>query len=558
VPDSPKLSVVIATYNRFELLSRLLRQLEQQSLPREVFEVVVVDDGSAHPVGPELDNLGHSFALRCLTQRNAGPAAARHAGIAEAKAETLVLLDDDMEIPPEFLAAHLAHHPAGTRRVVLGYIKPAPPQDRQKIFQRYHSHKIDHLGEVFQSGRERPRGIHLYTGNVSMRRADYLKTGGLDPALRRSEDVELGTRLEQIGAEFVFAPEAFSIHHCDHADALAWHRDSRLYGHFGLRISHKHPGNAELHPYRFMEMVNPLSLPLLATSLFRPALGQRLASVALAAAALLDRLHLEAPALKTAGFVHGLDYFSGVGEEAGSPAVVLFEGLRFLAVQWASDASSPELFKWLGVAAEELAADYAIALESRPTYGDGKFLIDLTHRIGLQIMTCYRLMRALRRADQLLAAKAISRLIRHVYGADIHWNTEIGAGVHIVHGMGMALSPLAEVGPGSVLSHHVTLGEGLHPTTRQPGAPKVGARVSIGPGATLLGPITIGDKTKIMPGVVLMESVPPGSIVEAPEAVIKPRRKHDGAAAVRPAERAEKHDPQPRVAASKTHPDDLT
>ena len=43
-------------------------------------------------------------------------------------------------------------------------------------------------------------------------------------------------------------------------------------------------------------------------------------------------------------------------------------------------------------------------------------------------------------------------------------------------------------------------------------------------GATVLGPITIGARTKIMPGCVVVRSVPPDSIVEAPPATVRPRR----------------------------------
>ena len=157
----------------------------------------------------------------------------------------------------------------------------------------------------------------------------------------------------------------------------------------------------------------------------------------------------------------------------------------------------------------------------------GNFPLDLVHRIGLQMMAAYRLMQAFRRADRMLAAKATSRLIRHLYGADIHWDAEIAGGVHIVHGMGMAISGRASVGTGSVLCQHITLGEGRHPVTGAAGSPRIGANVHVGAGATLLGPITIGDDTKVMPGAVVLESVPPGSIVEVPVGVVRPRRKSE-------------------------------
>jgi serine O-acetyltransferase len=89
--------------------------------------------------------------------------------------------------------------------------------------------------------------------------------------------------------------------------------------------------------------------------------------------------------------------------------------------------------------------------------------------------------------------------------------------------MGIAISHAASVGQGSILNHNVTLGEGTDPVTGKSGAPAVGRDVHIGPGATLIGPITVGDGTKIAPGVLLMQSVPANSLVSAPAAQVQTR-----------------------------------
>ena len=110
-----------------------------------------------------------------------------------------------------------------------------------------------------------------------------------------------------------------------------------------------------------------------------------------------------------------------------------------------------------------------------------------------------------------------SRLIRHLYGSDIHWDARFAPGVVIVHGMGLAISGKANVDSGAILFQHVTLGESGGQ------APHVGARVHVGPGATLLGGVSIGDESKIMAGCVVRESVPAGSLVSAPAPDVKPR-----------------------------------
>src|SRR5262249_20694207 len=79
------------------------------------------------------------------------------------------------------------------------------------------------------------------------------------------------------------------------------------------------------------------------------------------------------------------------------------------------------------------------------------------------------------------------------------------------------------VGPGCILFQNVTLGMGIDPVTRKSGAPTVEANVHLMPGATLLGPITIGEGSKVMAGAVLTESVPADSLVETPSPNVKPR-----------------------------------
>lgn len=183
----------------------------------------------------------------------------------------------------------------------------------------------------------------------------------------------------------------------------------------------------------------------------------------------------------------------------------------------------------------DLEADHEMLRRYDRQHGQGRrpdapLMRDLVQRIGLQMMTAYRLMRWSREADVPLVPKALGRLIRFLYGSDIHYDARFEGGVVIVHGMGMAVSGDARVGPGVILSHNVTLGDGLHPETRLAGAPMVEEGVHIGPGATLLGPITIGARSKIAPGAVVRESVPPDSLVDAPSPRVTPRARRQGAA----------------------------
>jgi serine acetyltransferase len=177
---------------------------------------------------------------------------------------------------------------------------------------------------------------------------------------------------------------------------------------------------------------------------------------------------------------------------------------------------------------ESVREDHALVHRHGVKYG-GKPLRQepisraIVQKVGLQMMGAYRLMRLFSGAGIPLLPRVMSRLIRHAYGSDIHWDAELAPGVMIVHGMGMAVSYAARVGRGVVLSHNVTLGLGTHPDTRESGGPTIEDDVVLGPGVTVLGPVTVGARSKVMPGCLVLRSVPPDSVVEAAIPAVKPR-----------------------------------
>ena len=173
-------------------------------------------------------------------------------------------------------------------------------------------------------------------------------------------------------------------------------------------------------------------------------------------------------------------------------------------------------------------ADFGNSQRYRAKYHDderplSRLPVDAVARIGFQMMIAMRTMRLLRDTRVPLAPQVASRLIRLVYGAEVHWNTTLRDGISIVHGTGLVLSHRAVVGEGCILFHNVTLGEGLDPETKESGAPTLGRDVHVGPGATLLGPIHVGDGTKIMAGAVLTRSVPAGSLVRPADSIVTER-----------------------------------
>ncbi len=520
---APLCSVVVATYARPDAAARLLGDLARQSLGTDRFEVIVVDDGSPEPVAARLDALGVPFALRVVAQANAGPAAARHRAIELARAPLVVVVDDDMRVEPTFLAAHLAAHPAGSRRAVLGRLM-SPHGERLRLFERYQLAQMERIAEDARAGRAPLRGSHVYTGNVSFRRADYFAVGGFDLAFRLSEDAELGMRLERSGVTIARSDDAVAIHASDHASLTKWLARSQAYGAADARIAEKHGGDRDADPWRFLFLVNPLSRPLLLLAVLLPAAALLGARLVMWVALVVAGIGLERGALAGTTLAYGVAYFSGVRRYAGSRRAA-WSGLRRQLNARAMHELGP--MARIAKCAADVCADHDALRRADAKYGTiarrGSLLVDAVARIGFQMMIAYRVMRLCHGLRLTPLAMIASRLIRHLYGADIHWRAVLAPGVIVVHGAGLVVAPEARVGAGCVLFQHVTLGTSIHPETRDVGAPALEPDVHVGPGAALLGPITIGLGTKIAANATLMRSVPAGSLVESPAAVVRTR-----------------------------------
>ena len=148
---------------------------------------------------------------------------------------------------------------------------------------------------------------------------------------------------------------------------------------------------------------------------------------------------------------------------------------------------------------------------------------DAIYNVGFQMLLVVRVMHLFRDLGVPLAPQVCSRTIRHLYGAEIHWDAHLEPGVTIVHGNGLVISHGARVAAGCILFQHVTLGESIDPLSRAVGAPTLDTHVHVGPGAVLLGPIHIGGRSKIMANTVVDRSVPAGSIVRGSTLEIIPR-----------------------------------
>ena len=188
-----KISVVIATKDRAALLGGALASLRAQDGAPD-YELIVVDNGSSDATPSVAREHGADYAF--VAEPNRGKA--RNAGIARATGEIVAFVDDDVVVPPHFLAARAKAHDAEIFPVaVSGPIVNVPdPAHRPKP-------TAANVSRAF-----------FVTCNVSVRTSSLRAVGGFDEAfdLYGWEDTELGARLRAHGVRRVFAWDAYLWH----------------------------------------------------------------------------------------------------------------------------------------------------------------------------------------------------------------------------------------------------------------------------------------------------------------------------------------------------------
>lgn len=106
-----RLSVVVPTRNRKELVARLLGSLAKQTIARDEFEVIVVDDGSTDGTESRVSTAAAESGLRarCVRNPNRGTGSARNYGTQLSEAEFIAYMDDDVVCRDDCVANALSH-----------------------------------------------------------------------------------------------------------------------------------------------------------------------------------------------------------------------------------------------------------------------------------------------------------------------------------------------------------------------------------------------------------------------------------------------------------------
>lgn len=116
-----KVSVLLSTYNAKERLVYALASYMNQTYPKELYEVIVIDDGSTDGTHQLIKRVKPNYKLKYIQlPNNLGRAAARNRAIREASGEILIFSDCDMIAEKDFIAKHAAHHAREDKIFVCG------------------------------------------------------------------------------------------------------------------------------------------------------------------------------------------------------------------------------------------------------------------------------------------------------------------------------------------------------------------------------------------------------------------------------------------------------
>lgn len=227
--DLPRVSVIIPVYNNIEGLRACLSCLEQQTYPRTLLDVIVVDNGSK----PKVDTFREGFEdVRLVRWPIPGPYSARNHGIGVAKGEVIAFTDSDCMPAPDWVEL-------GVRRLLstdnCGWVA-----GKTEMFSPNANPSAAELWDVYCDDRERIKSQHeAQTSNLFTTLRVLMDAGRFDEDLLSSGDVDWTKRVHDLGYATVYDP-AILVRHPARGSWLSLMRRRRrlIGGTYQLRQKH--------------------------------------------------------------------------------------------------------------------------------------------------------------------------------------------------------------------------------------------------------------------------------------------------------------------------------
>ena len=218
-----KITVILCTFNRCQLLAKALNSVAHSTLPDAVdWEVLVVDNNSSDQTHEVVNGFCHKYPgrFRYLFEPHSGKSHALNAGIREARGDTLAFIDDDVVVEPTWLQSLTAPLNDSKWAGVGGRILPEQTLSPPRWIPVQNRHALAPLALFYPDLAAGPLAEAPFGGNMAFQKWVFEKYGGFRTDLgpqpggnpQKSEDTEFGHRLLTAGEQLRYEPSAVVYH----------------------------------------------------------------------------------------------------------------------------------------------------------------------------------------------------------------------------------------------------------------------------------------------------------------------------------------------------------
>ncbi|MFH1759845.1 MAG: glycosyltransferase family 2 protein, partial [bacterium] len=209
-----EISVIIPTFQKPAILYRVLENLTRQTLPKDNFEIIVIDDDASFDIESMVTGFSARFKnLHYHKQNQKGQSCARNAGVKAAKSSLIFLTGDDILLAPDVLELHIKFHSSCPHKniAVMGNIKVDPGLMGDNFIQWLHESGVQNNFSDLRKSGFIPH-FRVETAHLSVPKK-YLDRVKFDENLKYYENLVWSEDLFQLGFLFYYLKEAESFHY---------------------------------------------------------------------------------------------------------------------------------------------------------------------------------------------------------------------------------------------------------------------------------------------------------------------------------------------------------